>query len=294
MLTGESGTGKELFAQAIHSASERGDRAFIAINCGSLPRSLIESELFGYERGAFTGAKREGQAGKFELANGGTLFLDEIGDMPADVQVSLLRVLQNKEIVRIGGSHPIKIDVRVIAATNKDLLKAIENNTFRSDLYYRLNVLSIHIPALRERGGDVRVLANYFLKKYGSDSAKPVQGFTDEAYQLLEHYTWPGNIRELENAMERATIVGQEEFITAADLPEAVRSSSPEVERQRGANHLDTDGSLSGAEQSIILRALEEKNGNVTEAALLLGVSRRTLYRKLQKYGIKSRQVRFS
>lgn len=219
LITGESGTGKELFAQAIHNASDRRNGPFVAINCGALPKSLIESELFGYEGGTFTGARREGCAGKFELANGGTIFLDEIGDMPFDVQVALLRVLQSHEVSRLGSSKTIKVDVRVISATNKDLLAAIDNNQFRSDLYYRLNVFGIAIPPLRERAGDVRLLADYFLQKYTSFSGHCLSGFTEAAYALLEEYEWRGNIRELENAVERAVYLTSEGRIGAECFP---------------------------------------------------------------------------
>ena len=219
-LSGESGTGKELFAQAIHNASSRRRGPFIAVNCGALPKSLIEAELFGYEGGSFTGARRDGCAGKFELANGGTIFLDEIGDMPVDVQITLLRVLQNREVRRIGASKALRIDVRVITATNRDLEQLVDSKVFREDLFYRINVFRINIPSLRERTGDVRQLAGFFLAKYSD--IRPggrVEGFTAEALAMMEAYPWPGNVRQLENSVERAVYLAEGELVTAAELP---------------------------------------------------------------------------
>ena len=291
LLTGESGTGKELFAQAIHNASDRRDGPFVAINCGALPKSLIESELFGYEEGSFTGSKRGGSPGKFELAKGGTIFLDEIGDMPFDVQVTLLRVLQNREISRVGSSKSIRIDVRIIAATNQDLLAAIQNNTFRSDLYYRLNVFNIQIPPLRERIGDIPLLADHFCHKYGLALGREL---APEALSLLEQYHWPGNIRELENVMERAAYLARESVIRpeALNLPAShgpsggsaagsYRAPLPRPEE----GDMDTF-SIRKNEQKQIENALRASGGNVKKAADLLGISRRTMYRKMDKYGI--------
>ncbi len=287
LITGESGTGKELFAQSIHSASERSDRPFVSINCGALPKGLIESELFGYEGGSFTGAKREGQIGKFELAQGGTLFLDEIGDMPLEVQVSMLRVLQTRELVRVGGTRTIPIDVRVIAATNKNLEEGIENKTFREDLYYRLNVLNIKVPPLRERKGDIGLLADHFASLYGEKLGKPGLKISDAGHALMENYCWKGNIRELENVIERAVNItsgpeiGMDELCSYFDNNTA---STQDMMREKKK----VPGSLNihESEEAAVREALRQKNGNMTDAARLLGIGRRTLYRKCEKYNI--------
>ncbi len=218
LLLGESGTGKELFAQAIHNASYRSDKPFIALNCGAIPKSLIESELFGYEPGAFTGARKNGYIGKFELANGGTIFLDEIGDMPYETQIVLLRVLQSKEITHIGGKTPIKIDVAVIAATNQDLMRKIEDKTFRADLYYRLNTFVINIPPLRKREGDIDELVHHFIKINSVASRKNITEISDEALDILRTHRWPGNVRELENVIERAVLVADDNVIQKEDI----------------------------------------------------------------------------
>jgi transcriptional regulator with PAS, ATPase and Fis domain len=299
LLTGESGTGKELFAQAIHNAGPRRDGPFIAVNCGALPRSLIESELFGYERGAFTGANSEGRAGKFELADGGTIFLDEIGDMPLDVQVTLLRALQNREVSRLGGKGAIRVDVRIIAATNRNLITAIAENTFRRDLYYRLNVFSIHVPSLRERSGDVRLLADYFLSQYALNAGKRLEGFSENAYRLLESQDWRGNVRELENNVEQAVYMandgdidveclsrlvsgpggGEEPFLPAAGL------GRPRPEPEDGYARFPAAAPAKPDRQAAE-KALARAEGNVKRAAGFLGVSRRTMYRKLRLFGI--------
>ncbi len=297
LLTGESGTGKELFAHAIHNAGDRRNGPFVAINCGALPKSLIESELFGYEAGSFTGAKREGYAGKFELANGGTIFLDEIGDMPLDVQSTLLRVLQNREVVRIGGNRPKKIDVRVIAATNRNLRTAMEQQAFRADLFYRLNVFGIHVPPLRDRPGDIRLLADYFLRKYTAHAAKPLPVIAPKAYALLERFNWPGNVRELENVIERASYIADglvdehclPDHISQAHTPDNAAPTPhavPEMpKRPRVLVPADAD------EKAIIFEALEAAGGDMDQAAEKLGISRRTLYRKLQKHHITKNKV---
>jgi PAS domain S-box-containing protein len=298
LLKGESGTGKELFAQAIHNASRRRRGPFVAINCGALPKSLIESELFGYEGGSFTGARRDGRAGKFELANGGTIFLDEIGDMPFEVQVHLLRVLQTREVSRIGSSKTIEVDVRVISATNQNLTESIARNSFRSDLYYRLNVFDIQIPSLRERDQDVSVLADYFFRKYTADLPEPkAVCFAPEVYTLLEHYDWPGNIRELENAVERAVylrksgVIGRECFQQL--LPE--RARQPGLSSGHGNweqfRRSDAKTAMQGRERQQIIKALSVCGGNVTKTADLLGVNRRTIYRKIDRYEIDARSL---
>lgn len=290
LLTGESGTGKELFAHAIHNASSRRNGPFVSINCGAIPKTLIESELFGYEAGSFTGAKREGSAGKFELADGGTIFLDEIGDMPFDVQSTLLRVLQNKEVIRVGGTRTKKTDVRIIAATNKDLLEAMKLQTFRNDLFYRLNVFNIEIPPLRERGGDIRILADFFLRKYASHARKPVPQVTDSVYSILESFTWPGNVRELENVMERAIYISGG-IIDERCLPDYIagKCAKPRTHLAHPAAPAPSpDGARNAApgEKQQLIEALQKVGGDVGLAAQMLDVSRRTLYRKLKKYGI--------
>ncbi len=295
LLTGESGTGKELFAQAIHNASSRRNGPFVAINCGALPKSLIESELFGYEGGSFTGANRNGGIGKFELANGGTIFLDEIGDMPFDVQVTLLRVLQNREISRVGSGKTIKIDVRIISATNQDLQSAIERNSFRSDLYYRLNVFSIHIPPLRERGNDMLLLADYFCKKYaGERPGTNIEGFSPESRDIITQYGWPGNVRELENVVERAVYLTHTPFVQPESLSLDMSYRHP-VSQYHHGRPKSAYPSPASEEESFSIRKNERRqlenallacNGNVKKAAALLEISRRTMYRKLEKYEI--------
>ena len=276
MISGESGTGKEMFAQAIHNASDRAGGPFIAINCGAIPRSLIESELFGYEKGAFTGADKNGHPGKFELANGGTLFLDEIGDMPYDVQVTLLRVLQTREVLRINGVKPIKIDVRVISATNKNLQECIDSHTFRDDLYYRLNVFSISLPPLRDRGGDIELLAWHFLAMYNRMYNPKVKMISSGALHCLNEYGWPGNIRELENVIERALILCQSWQIEVEDLPESL---TQELRRSPKAHE-------QVSEKDNILSALQKYGGNLTKAAKYIGMSRPTLYKRMKAYHI--------
>ena len=298
LLMGESGTGKELFAQAIHNAGSRAKGSFIAINCGALPRSLIESELFGYEGGSFTGSKREGNAGKFELANGGTIFLDEIGDMPLDVQINLLRVLQNREIVRIGSNKSVKIDVRVIAATNQNLQAAIAANAFRGDLYYRLNVFNIQIPPLRDRKEDTRVLADYFVDKYAVYAQRQIHGISQEAYRCLEQYAWPGNIRELENVIERAIYITKNGWINIDCLPDNVTAQSVDTRRpingQNGLMYEKNTFSIKQLEHWKIQQALLACEGNITKAAGYLEISRRTLYRKIEKYNLEAKNRRES
>ena len=300
LILGESGTGKELFAQAIHNASARASGPFIAINCGALPQGLIESEMFGYVSGAFTGASKEGQPGKFELADHGTIFLDEIGDMPLASQAALLRVLQLKEIVRIGGKKSIPVDVRIIAATNRDLAGKIQDKTFRGDLFYRLNVFPIKLPALRSRGGDIRLLAEHFLLQ-GRASGFQAQELTEQAMALLERYSWPGNVRELQNVMERAMNIASSTQITPAQLPDEIRLISlPEPAAQREPDIPASAWSiesrieqLKGSEGEMIHLALQRTGGNVSRASQLLGIPRKTLYRKIQACGIDVSRYRF-
>ncbi len=293
LILGESGTGKELLAQSIHNASDRANGPFIAINCGSLPKGLIESELFGYEGGAFTGASKEGQPGKFELASGGTIFLDEIGDMPLELQATLLRVIQTREIVRIGGRQPKKIDVRIMAATNVNLSESVQSKSFRNDLYYRLNVLSIIIPPLRQRTDDIPVLIDQFIQIYNQSMGKSVTGLTPQALSLMINYNWPGNVRELENVIERALNLTQANLITEAELPqEILMKIQPETATAVLTNrYLPTEPGKS-KEESRIIAVLAQEEGNITNASITLGIPKRTLYRKLQKYNIEVNEFR--
>ncbi|MCX8126817.1 MAG: sigma-54 dependent transcriptional regulator, partial [Dehalococcoidia bacterium] len=274
--TGESGTGKELIARAIHNLSLRRGKPFVAVSCAALPESLLESELFGHERGAFTGATTQ-KKGKFEFAHGGTLFLDEIGDISPNVQVHLLRVIEEKEFSRVGGNEPIRVDVRLISATNKDLKKAMEEGKFREDLYYRLNVVGIHLPALRERKEDIPLLAEHFLRKFAMENHKDIKDFSPEAREILLKYEWPGNVRELENAVERAVILARGEYITPEELPGI--GTTPVVASLAGK-------SLREVERECIISTLRQTGGNVSEAARILGITRMTLYNKLREYGL--------
>lgn len=276
LLLGESGTGKELFAQAIHNASRRAGKPFVVVNCGALPRELIQSELFGYTEGSFTGASRHGKPGKFELADEGTIFLDEIGEMPMDVQVNLLRLLQSREVMRIGGKTARIVDVRVIAATNRDLLQLIREHRFREDLYYRLNVFPISLPPLRDRTGDIEVLARYFIRKSSQQAGKHVEGLSQEAVQMLNDYSWPGNIRELENVMERAVYLTSGPVISASDLPSVIKESS-----LRHKNSIKVHN-----EREHILDVLEKNGWNIKNAVQELNIPRSTLYYKIKKYNI--------
>ncbi len=284
LLLGESGTGKEMFAQAIHNQSKRKSRPFVFLNCGAIPRELVASELFGYVEGAFTGARRGGHPGKFELADGGTIFLDEIGDMPLDTQVNLLRVLENKEIVRVGGHDVIPVDVRVIAATHKDLKKEVELGNFRRDLYYRLNVMPIHTPSLRERKGDIRIFIDYFIEKFSGHMGINITKISDEFYRGMYNYDWPGNVRELQNVIQLVVnTIDDEEIIKYEHLPKYVKSSYPVEEKFEKSELL----SLDEIERKAILNTLQKVNGNMSKAAKILGIGRSTLYRKLEKHKVK-------
>jgi len=272
LITGESGTGKELAARTLHAASPRKNRRFVAVSCAAIPESLLESELFGYERGAFTGATRS-KPGKFELADGGTLFLDEIGDLPTSLQVKLLRVLQEKEVERLGSTLPRKVDVRIIAATNQDLRKKVEEGSFREDLFYRINTINIHIPPLRERKEDILPLAEFFLRKFSKEMGKDIKGFDREARKALLSYQWPGNVRELINVVERAVVLTRKNIITADLLAlEPLKSPFPTLEE---------------LEREHIKRALDLAGGNLTRASELLGIHRNTLREKLKKYNLR-------
>ncbi|VXC31107.1 Transcriptional regulator containing PAS, AAA-type ATPase, and DNA-binding Fis domains [Pseudomonas sp. 8Z] len=287
LIQGESGVGKELFAQAIHNASSRCAGPFVAVNCGAIPRDLVQSELFGHVEGAFTGAARGGAAGKFELADGGTLFLDEIGDMPLDAQISLLRVLQEGEVTRIGAKKAHAVDVRVIAATHRDLAQAVVGGSFREDVFYRLNVLTLEVPPLRERREDIPKLVATMLKSLGRNLERPPQAIADEALALLMAHNWPGNVRELENVIERAINLAQGAFIQPADLPPAlVRVANGDAEAE---SHLPP---LELGERDLIRAALEETAGNIRRSASLLGISRAGIYLKLKRYGLDAGKFR--
>jgi transcriptional regulator with PAS, ATPase and Fis domain len=277
LIEGESGTGKELVARAIHQASSRGRRPFIAVNCGALPENLLESELFGHMRGAFTGAISN-KRGLFEETNSGTIFLDEIGEMSPALQVKLLRFLQDGEIKRVGSNEVLKLDVRVIAATNRRLQQMVNEGQFRSDLYYRLNVIGINLPPLRERPEDVEFLAGHFLRKFAQRMRKPVSGISGEAMHRLREYQWPGNVRELENVLERAVALAADNKLDTLDLPAAVRDFSL-------ATHVPARLSLKEVERQHILETVDACNGNYDEAARVLGIGRTTLWRKLKEYG---------
>jgi len=280
LITGETGTGKELVARAIHSQSQRHGKPFVAVSCAALPESLLESELFGHEKGAFTSAYAQ-KKGKFEVANRGTLFLDEIGEMSANIQVHLLRVLEEKEFTRVGGNEPIKADVRVISATNREMKEAVAKGQFREDLYYRLNVVNIELPPLRERREDIPLLAQHFLKKFTMENNKEISGFSPEAANFLLRYNWPGNVRELENAIERAVILAQKPLIEIDDLPQQTLLARP----------ISAEKNLRQVEKNHIMNVLAQTKGNYTEAARALGISRMTLYNKAKSYGISVKKI---
>ena len=285
LIRGESGTGKEMIARSIHTQSPRAAEMFQAVNCAAINENLLESELFGHEKGSFTGAHAE-KKGLFEVADRGTLFLDEIGELDISMQAKLLRALQEREIRRVGGTRPIKIDVRVVCATNRDLRAMVQDGRFRDDLYYRINVLSIDVPPLRERREDIPVLLNFFLKKHMRNTARLVRGFTPEARAVLLEYAWPGNVRQLESAVERAILLCEGDLITVEDLPLEVRQEvRPATE---GAFKLPPEGiSFEEFERNLILQAMERTDYNITKAAKLLGLTFRTLQYRLEKFGIK-------
>ena len=283
LITGESGTGKELVARTLHQLSPRKNAPFVALNCSAIPETLLESELFGHERGAFTGASVARQ-GCFELASSGTLFLDEIGEMPMNLQKKLLRVLEEKSVRRLGGRVEIDVDVRVISATNADIQTLLAEGSFREDLYYRLNVFTIDLPPLRDRVGDVPLLAHQFLKEFAAANDKPVHGFTEEALQILTEAQWPGNVRELRNAIERAVVVCRGNEIEPHHLPAGLRPKSRPTEGGSNGLHIASGMSLEEAERAIILHTLEQTAGNKTRAAGILGITPKTLHLKLKKY----------
>jgi len=299
LVTGESGTGKELLVRALHKNSHRAQNPFVPVNCGAIPKELLESELFGHEKGAFTHAIKS-RAGRFELATGGTIFLDEIGELDLSLQVKILRVLQEKEFERVGGSKTIKTDIRVVAATNRDLEKEVNRGNFREDLFYRLNVIPLDLPPLRERGEDVILLADYFLSKFCSEKNRPNLELGEETAQILSGYTWPGNIRELENFMERMSILCEGESIDPQDLPEkilndtntSIAEKKPPVQnnnfnwpgiRDMQKKSLGLKEFLDAIETSLLKEALDETEGVKNQAAELLGIKRTTLIEKLKK-----------
>ncbi len=286
LLRGESGTGKELVAKAIHYHSSRADFPLVKVNCAALPEALLESELFGHEKGAFTGAAAK-RIGRFEAADRGTLFLDEIGELTPAMQVKLLRVLQEHEFERLGGNQSIKTDVRIIAATNRDIEKAIKDGRFREDLYYRLNVVSILIPPLRERKEDVPGLIDHFVTKYGKENRKEISGISAEARDLLMRYPYPGNVRELENIIERAVVLSKKGIISAADLPLHARTAAETDETPAQKLKGSLQKTLDTVERGLILDALKESGGIQTRAAERLGISERMIRYKLKKYKIK-------
>lgn len=281
LIQGESGTGKELVANVIHQNSVRKDRPFIPINCGAITEGLLESELFGHVKGAFTGAIKD-SIGLFKAADGGTIFLDEIAEVPPLLQVKLLRALQERKIRPVGSTRESEVDVRVIAATNKNLEEAIKNKTFRQDLYYRLNVIWIQMPPLREIRDDIPHLAAHFVKKFSKDSPREVTRISPKAMNLLIQYDWPGNVRQLENVIERAFALGSGEVIEVADLPPEVRGT------QQQTHHTPHSLNIADNEKNLILRALQQTNGNKAEAAKLLGINITTVYRKMEKYHMPS------
>jgi two-component system, NtrC family, response regulator len=286
LILGESGTGKELFAQALHQNSPRRAKPFIKVACAALPETLLESELFGHEKGSFTGAAYT-RAGRFEMADGGTLFLDEIGDISPTVQIKLLRFLEEKEFERVGGNRTFKVDVRIVAATHRDLQKKLAEGTFREDLYYRLNVIELHIPALRARPGDIPVLATHFLKRFADQNDKDIRGFTDDALGLLLRHPWPGNVRELENAVERAVVLaGAEPMLGAAYFPTLRRAAGDAATTATGdAPRVSIPGStMAELEREAILRTLEAVDGSTGRAAELLQISPRKIQYKLKEY----------
>jgi two-component system response regulator HydG len=281
LITGESGTGKELIAGAVHYNSARARGPFVKLNCAAITESLLESELFGHEKGSFTGADRR-KEGRFVQASGGSLFLDEVSEMPLNMQVKLLRVLQEREVTRVGGDGVISVDVRLIAATNRDLTAAVQSGQFREDLYYRLNVIMLELPALRQRREDIPLLAQHFLSRYTERNNRSIKGFTPQAMDRLNRYDWPGNVREMMNIVERAVVLSRGDHIEVGDLPPPLCEPSASVEAAIPDAGMT---SLEEVEKATILQTLNMVDGNKSEAARRLGVTRKTLHAKLKKYG---------
>lgn len=296
LITGESGTGKELVARALHNRSSRSQNSFIAINCSAIPSTLIESELFGYERGAFTGAVTS-KPGRFELANQGTLFLDEIGEISQEMQAKLLRVLQNSEIERVGGIQTLKIDIRLISATNKDLTEEVKKGNFREDLYYRLNVVPIYLPPLRERLEDFPTLVNFFIEKYNKKLGKKIQGMDEQAMGMLSQFEWPGNIRQLENVIERMILLNEGDRLTLKSIPKEILGDTPmAVSAPQAIGNSSfkeiVKETTQKIEKELILKALEETHGNVTRASKKLGISRKSLQNKIKEYQLHGKKTK--
>ena len=280
LITGESGVGKELVAEAIHNLSPRKDKKLVEVHCAALAESLLESELFGHEKGSFTGAVAR-KKGRFEVSDGGTIFLDEIGEISQQVQIKLLRVLQEKKFERVGGEETIEVDIRILSATNKDLKKEIEKGNFREDLFYRLNVVNIHVPPLRERKEDVELLSSAFLREFSEENGKNIEGIDQKARIALHKYNWPGNIRELRNCIESAVVMCKGSMITLADMPPSVGAGSDE-----DSIIIPIGVSMDTAEKEIIKATLFHENGNKTKTAEILGIGRKTLHRKINEYNI--------
>jgi len=301
LICGETGTGKELVAKAIHKQSQRKNRPFVDINCGAIPRDLLESELFGFEKSAFTGATSS-KKGLLELADGGILFLDEIGEMPLELQVKLLRVLEEKKFKRIGGLDDIYVDVRILSATNKNLEEEVKRGTFREDLFYRLNVVPIYLPPLRERENDVILIANYFLRHFNRQMGKNFAGFSPEAENILRQYHWPGNVRELKNVIERIVILNDEKWITPACMPDSLKGAGkeepgqahpalgPEWRAELNEEDFHLEKKLQNLEKYYLKSALQKTNWNITRAAKMLGISRYSLQRRIDKYLLKDKK----
>jgi DNA-binding NtrC family response regulator len=288
LVYGPSGTGKELIARALHYESSRSDKPIVIINCGAIPEALLESELFGHEKGSYTGAHK-GRVGRFEMANGGTIFLDEIGEMSPSLQVKLLRVLQDQRFERVGGTKTIHVDVRIVAATNKNLTAAINNGSFREDLYYRLNVIPIKVPSLKQRRSDIPLLVGHFLKKFNNYHKRKIEGFSEEATNALTEYDWPGNVRELENVVKRTIILSENSMIKFEDLPEHIQQNSVFVrqgDNTKLAEGLSLVEAVKDYERKLILEALEKSEGVKTKAAKLLNIKRTTLVEKIKKQNL--------
>jgi two-component system response regulator HydG len=284
LIQGESGTGKEMVAQAIHRLSPRVNAPFVAVHCAAFSQSLVESELFGHEKGSFTGAM-ERRKGRFEMADGGTLFLDEIGEIDPSVQVKILRVLEERQFERVGGASTLDVDVRLITATNRDLGELKDAGEFREDLFYRLHVVVIQMPPLRRRREDIPLLSHHFLESFARENNKKIQGFTADAMDILLNHDWPGNVRELRNAIERMVVLARGDKLTVRDIPPDIRERK---RLSRSGNANGDDLSLDHAEKRLIEEALKNSGGNRTEAARQLGISRRTLHRKLNEYGLRN------
>ncbi|MDH4101064.1 MAG: sigma-54 dependent transcriptional regulator, partial [Nitrospirota bacterium] len=285
LIEGESGTGKELVAKAVHFSGQRRDKPFVDANCAAIPANLLESEFFGHEKGAFTGAISR-RIGRFEQANGGTLFLDEVGEIELPLQVKLLRAIQERKFERVGGNSSVSVDIRLIAATNRDLKESVKEGRFREDLYFRLNVIKITLPPLRERREDIPLLVEHFLKKYAEQERKNVNSVSPEAMKQLLDYHWPGNVRELENTMERALVICQGNTITSDELPYEMTLSNPSVSSGGMVMPAENACNLSEMEREMIVRALEKTRGNKSKAAGILGISRKVLYARLKEYEI--------